>query len=237
MTKAIKYVLVLLILIVSISVNGQRYLVGFRVGITTNRLSNDLSGRVDEENRKMLGYSLNLPVRYLLNKKVSIECGLSYIERNSGTYRTGIYKGIYQKSGNRYIELPLKGIFKIYEISKIKFQVYGGGYFAYWLASKVEGAIPNILDSETGNENSQGEQLLNLTGYNYNLSFSTVRAKRFEAGNYAGIETYWNISTKKGLIIDFEHYRSLVNQQKTDLNQTSRRNSGFVISLGIMQRL
>jgi len=237
MRALLKGILFLLALTLSILSNGQKYFIGFKSGIVKNSLSDNLNSRVYEKNSKKLGLIFAIPIRYNLNSKIDLESGLSYSEKNNGTFRTGIYNGVYNKVLNRYIDLPFKILFDIYKRKAVKFKVYSGGYFSYWLSSEIQGVLPNILDSEIGNENSQGEQLLNLTTYKYNLSFNSVKKRRLEIGGLIGTEALWHIKTRTNLCIDIEYYQSLTSQEYGYLTQKGKRNSGFALTIGLLQAL
>lgn len=218
--------------------NAQGHSIGLRAGATSNASTVDLAGRLYEARDRHWGLYLNMIYRYSISNKFDLESGMSFVERNYGTHRTGVYQGIYSKTKNSFIDIPLKAVLRVIDLDRFNFKISGGGYGGYWVSSQASGALPNILNSQTGNNNAQGEQLVELTHYNGKIDFNSLIDNRFHFGCTGGWEMSWtlNKSIKATLNCDL-YYTFSCHEKRSSLPKKSQRDSGVIVSAGAIWSL
>jgi hypothetical protein len=233
-----KIPILILLILANLVLSAQRYSIGFLAGATNNASASDLSGRLYESSERHWGKYLSLSFRLSLNDRYALESGISYLDRNYGTHRTGIYKGVFNKNQNAFVEMPLKGVFRIYDPGRLSFKIFAGFYLSYWISSRISGAIPNILNAQSGNTNSQGDQLIELTYYKDKIPFESSRQNRFQLGVTGGVQIGWTLGKSIQVVLNCDLYQTISRPEKANLRAEKReRDHGFITSAGIMWSL
>ena len=214
---------------------AQRHSIGLHAGVTNNGSSSNLEGRLYETRDRHWGKFLNVAYRYGINNKLELESGISFLERNYGSHRTGVYQGIYSKTSNSFINIPFKAVFRILDIDKFSVKTSGGVYGGYWIAERVSGALPNILNSQTGNNNAQGEQMLGLTYYCGKVAINSQTDNRFQLGGTGGVEM--GLAFNRFIQVNLQcdgYYTLTCYKKRSSLPKKCQRDSGFIISMGAL---
>jgi hypothetical protein len=230
--------LLLLLLILTFSGKAQ-FSVGVSGGYSNNHLNTDISNRVDTKNTNGGGYNASLLVNYNLSNWISIQSGLSLVQKNYSFVRNGDYQGIFETFTNTYIQLPLTTRVKVLEKGKFKLLFHIGVYEAYWAFAHVNGATPNILNSSNStNSNGQMVQYSYIDDFSEKYQFNNIKDNRFEFGLTAGISIHYTLNNKFSIFIEPEYYQSLTDQQKKYMiNQIPNINQTFCVSMGCIMKL
>ena len=242
---------ILFMLVVSLTASAQYY-VGGKVGGNQNLLVTNVSGLNATEIVPKNGLMVSAVIGYKLNDWFSLEATPEFIQKNYQTQRTGYYSGIYQKTKNNYLQLPVSA--KFYFGSKnFKGYVDLGCYAAYWASSHIKGAMPNILNQPAYNpaynpyvDPPNGPVVFSQTVfddytpyyYDHKYQFNKTKDRRFEFGLAAGLGINYQATPKTSFFAEFKYFDALTDQQKNyQYRQDARYNETSVFSIGFLCNL
>ena len=184
-----RFLLFITLVCVSMGAKAQFY-IGLEAGMANNQLYTNTSNLAFTQYKKGSGMSIGIPMSYKIEEWFSIAATPSYTQKNYSVERTGYFQGIYQKSSNGYIQLPLMGQFS-FGSEQIRGYVNLGIYAAYWATANIKGAQLNALNPvDTAYFNSTPTNIsgeVNLYNYNEKYAFNTVKDNRLELGWLTGV--------------------------------------------------
>ncbi len=222
---------------VSFSARAQFYM-GLEAGVTNNQLYTNTSNLAFTQYKKGSGISIGIPLSYKIEEWFSIAATPSYTQKNYSVERTGYFQGVYQKSSNGYIQLPLMGQFS-FGNEQIRGYVNLGIYAAYWATANIKGAQLNALNPvDTAYYSSTPTSIsgeINLYNYNEKYAFNTVKDNRLELGWLTGIGVSYETEGGYRFYLEGKRSYSFTDQQKNYMiNQVPRYNDTYTFSLGCM---
>jgi opacity protein-like surface antigen len=221
--------------------SAQLYL-GVEGGLNKNYLNTTSENQPFTQYQGRTGFSLALPVQYRISDWLSIQVEPGYIQKNYSIVRSGFFQGIYQNNTNGYIQLPVMAHFS-FGGSKLRGFLNLGGYGAYWVSGRVQGAEPNILNPVdnsvlTNQQPANDFDLNNAYNYNEKYSFDSRKDQRLEWGWVAGAGVSYALGSSLSLFMEARYMQSLTDQQKDYMiNQIPRYNETYGLTLGCMYPL
>lgn len=242
---------VLAILTVFTKVSAQFY-IGAEVGGNQNYLVTNVSSLNSTEIVPKNGLVLSAVLHYKVNDWFSLEATPGFIQKNYQIQRTGYYKGVYQRTRNNYLQLPVSAKF-YFGTKKWKGFVDLGGYAAYWASSHIKGAMPNILNQPAYNpaynqyvDPPNGPVVFSQTVfddytpyyYSQKYQFNKTKDRRLEFGVSTGLGINYVVSPKTNFFAEFKYFNSLTDQQKNyQYGQDARYNETGTILIGFLYNL
>ncbi|HEX4851109.1 MAG TPA: porin family protein, partial [Puia sp.] len=185
------------------------------------------------------GAQFSIPVSYEFKDWLSVQSGVSYVQKNYGIVRTGFFEGIHQDNKNNYIQVPLMAHFS-FGGKKLRGFLNLGGYGAYWASGTVQGTEPNILNpvdsSFTTSQQPANDFALNKPySFNEKYSFDSRKDRRWEWGVLAGVGISYQVSPWVQVYMEGRYVQSLTDQQKNYMiNQVGRYNQTFSVIAGAL---
>ena len=214
-------------LVFSIHSKAQLY-VGAEVGGNQNYLIKNVSSLNATEIVPKNGITLAAIVQYKFNDWFSVEATPQFIQKNYQIQRTGYYTGVYQRTDNNYLQLPVSAKFS-FGTKKWKGFVDLGVYAAYWISSHIKGKIPNILDQSAYNQAYNpyvdaptspvvmSETIFddyNPYTFSQKYQFDKIKDRRYELGLSAGLGVSYEATPKITVFAEFKYSDALTDQQK-----------------------
>ncbi|WP_442588094.1 porin family protein [Pedobacter sp. AW31-3R] len=221
------YLICIVSILYTLKANAQ-FSLGFDAGITYNKLDY----KINNSNLKLQersGYMASVVVSYKLNEWFSAEGTPGVIQKN---YAVSNINGLNQQSNNTYLQLPLGINYNLKIIKRLKAAAVIGGYYAYWMSSKINGIAPNVFELSN---NANGDEVIKLENINYTYQFNGAKDKRSEFGWMGQIALDYKIMKNLSVLIKGHFYQSISDQQKkiTEL-QTPRYNQTIAATAGLM---
>ncbi|MGO4289556.1 porin family protein [Chitinophaga sp. RAB17] len=212
--------------------------IGVSGGYNKNYLQTSSGYRAFTKYDALSGFVVGIPIQYHFNDWLAIQADPSYIQKNYEQSRNHFFDGIYQKSTNTYIQLPVMAHFS-FGGKKLKGFFNAGGYGAYWAGGRIKGAMANVFNNAPDLPDNQ--QVYNFfqfdKAYNYNekYTFDSRRDRRMEFGLVAGAGIEYLLQQKYRFFAEARYYYGLSDQQKNYMiNQIPRYNDTYVIQAGCL---
>jgi hypothetical protein len=201
--------------------------IGFVGSVSYNHLSyHDSNKSVKLANALGLGYNLIYFRKF--NNLLNLEICPGLVQKNYSLINTA---GIYQKTDNDYLQMPVSLVLNKTIFKKIYMGLSLGLYAAYWLSSNVEGQVPNIFDTQT---TSDGTEIIQLDNVRSTVALNNTTDNRFEYGLSVKASIGYGLSQKLNLTSGVQLLQSLTDQQKiTAINQFSKINRTLLLDVGI----
>ena len=228
-------ILLLCIWMISPKVQAQLE-VGISGGYVRNNLNTSTLYRSFTKYEGQNSFTVGVPVRYNFQDWLAVQAEVSYIRKDYKMSRSYYYEGIYQKTENSYIKLPLMAHFS-FGGNKLRGFTNIGGYAAYWANSRVKGVTATLNYNE---DISEGDYLQFYEPYFYDEKnpFDSRRDKRIEWGLLAGIGAEYAVNGILKLFIEGRYYYGTTDLQKDYMiNKVSRYNDTFTIQMGALLNL
>jgi hypothetical protein len=235
--KTMLFVAFLCLSIISLRVQAQLE-IGLSGGYSKNYLTTSTEYRAFTQFTATSGFTAGVPIRYTLTDWLSIQAEPTYIQKNYTMVRSHFFDGIYQKTTNSYIQLPVMAHFS-FGGDELRGFFNLGGYGAYWASSHIKGTAANVFDNGPDNpDDTQVGGILQFNHpYNYDekYSFDSRRDRRIEFGLMAGAGIEYLLNDKYRFFVEGRYYRGLSDQQKNYMiNQIPRYNDTYVIQAGCL---
>ena len=238
---------ILAMLAVFTNVKAQFY-IGAEVGGNQNYLVTDVSSLNATEIVPKNGLAISAVIQYKVNDWFSLESTPGFIQKNYQMQRTGYYAGIYQKTRNNYLQLPVSAKF-YFGTKKWKGFVDLGVYGAYWASSHIKGTMATALNQNPystyydPNANRAGYTVFDFeipVNFDDKYQFNSIKDRRLEMGLTAGAGISYEPKGRYKFFADFKYYDALTDQQKnyqdeivSKYNETGAFSIGFLYNLNI----
>lgn len=234
--KPIKLIIILIIVMLFSKEAKSQWAIGIEGGYVNNHQLTDISNRVETNNQNGNSFGVGILAKYTFTKEwLSMETGLTFIQKNYSFVRTGKYQGIYENFINNYVQLPLGLSFRLFNLHGFKTYIDAGMYFGYWASSYVNGVTPNIINVIYQKDGNNYQLVQANASYSEKYSFDSRRDSRFEFGLYTGLTLAYDFYEKYGIFIRGRFYQSTTDQQKKyATNQIAQYNQSFFVSAGFM---
>jgi hypothetical protein len=212
--------------------NGQLS-VGAAAGVSDNFLNSNIANQPYTLNRPKVGYSLGAKIENWLPGKFGLEADPEIIQKNHSMERTDSFYGIVENYRNTYLQVPV-GVNWRFGKKKVFGFVGLGGYLGYWLAGRIKGRVPDILNANDSiYPNGQGSESIRLVSYDEKYVFDPKRDNRLEIGWFIGAGVNYRYRRKWIIFTETRYYQSLSDQQKSYMiNQVPRYNQTYSLIAG-----
>lgn len=212
-----------------------QFSIGIQAGAGRNYLHTDISNRPFTAYKASTIFEVGVPVRYTFNTWLSAQTGLQFAQKNYELYRSGYYDGIYEKTINNYLQLPVMAHFS-FGGPKIKGFLDLGGYTAWWMSSKRKGTQPNMENVvETPEKYTSIFDMYRPYHYSEKYTFNGTKDRRMEWGGLAGIGVEYSPVPNYLLFITGRYTVAFTDQQKNYMvHLVPRYNETFSVQLGGM---
>ncbi|RBW62420.1 hypothetical protein DS884_02135 [Tenacibaculum sp. E3R01] len=195
----------------------------FRVSLSGGGNSNDItysaSNRVNTEYTGNTGSYFKAGFNFKVYKNISIQTGLTYINKNYKYQRTGAQEGIGTLHRAKYFNIPVMvGIQPLHNAlknTKFNFEVFAGTYVGWW----------NSLERESTVEVFGG---LNFNGFprktvieSYDFDKNENQFNRVDYGLQAETRFGYNVYKNMSVFIEYSFMYGLSDNQKKQLRKTS----------------
>lgn len=212
---------------------GQQLSVGIKSGITINHFN--ISGQQPPLTRTAAanGYFFSLPTDLKLRKGFIISTGVTLLQKNYSTLRTGYLSGLYQDNHNTYIQIPMMMGWQTGS-DKFKITLNVGIYNSYWLTAQIKGQTLNIFDIDIRpDDQGQLQSYFKKTAYNEGYKFNSTKDQRYEFGAQAEVNLSYMIN-RLAITLTGAYQNAITDHQKKYmLNQPSAHNHTMIIAAGI----
>lgn len=221
--------------LISFSAYSQ-FSVGIEGGWNKNRLVTSTGYRSFAQYNKADGFAIGIPVRYQILDWLAVQSGVTFIQKNYEWRRTHYFEGVYQKSKNSYLQIPLLANVS-FGGSKLRGFVNGGGYAGYWVSGKVKGLSFEPYNTSDGPYGVLG----NYKTYNYDekYEFSDERDRRIELGWILGGGVSYLLKGRYQLFAEYRYQYALTDQQKAYMTagQIPRYNETGIVQVGCLVKI
>jgi hypothetical protein len=206
---------------------------GAAAGVSDNFLNSNIANQPYSLNKSKFGCLLGTRIDYWLSGKFGLEAGPELIQKNHSIERTDSFFGVVENYVNTYLQVPV-GVNWNFGNKNIRGFVGIGGYLGYWLAGRINGRIPDILDANDSiYRNGQGSESIRLISYNEKYVFDAQRDNRLEIGWFGSVGINFLYSQKWNIFVETRYYQSLSDQQKSYMiNQVPRYNQTYSLFAG-----
>jgi hypothetical protein len=206
---------------------------GAAVGFSDNFLNSNIANQPYSLNKSKFGYLLGTRIDYWLSGKFGLEADPELIQKNHSIERTDSFFGVVENYVSTYLQVPV-GVNWNFGNKNIRGFVGIGGYLGYWLAGKINGSIPDILDANDSiYRNGQGSESIKLITYNEKYVFDPQRDNRLEIGWFGSVGISYQYSQKWNIFVETRYYQSLSDQQKSYMvNRVPRYNQTYSLFAG-----
>lgn len=239
MRKEIRFLLLQILLIPgsSYTVYAQWY-GGISAGWNKNHINSDLSNRPFSQYKGESGFSISIPVLYQFNNWMGVQAELMYTQKNYQLVRSGYFNGIYEKTKNGYLQLPLMAHFN-FGGKKFRGFLNIGGYAGYWITSRISGTAVNfedIIQNPEKNENIFDG--LRPYSYNENYPFLHDRDQRWSIGGLLGIGMEYQFNNRFIAFWESRYAADVTDQQKNYMiKRYLKRNETIHLQIGIKTKI
>ncbi len=225
--------------------SNSKFSLGFEAGYNNNYLITNVSDLISTEYISKSGVSFGIPILYSVNDWFSIEACPSLIEKNYTMRRTGYYTGVYRDTKNTYLQLPISGQFS-FGGEHLQGYLNLGVYAAYWSASKITGAMPNILNQPQygtyiNNTNTFSSTIFqDYTAYKYDepYQFNSIVDNRIELGGIIGGGIKYQFRENGKIFVETKYYYATSDQQKKyQQGLVPKYNETYSFSVGYLYNL
>jgi len=192
--------------------------VAAEAGLSYNMPDADISNMTSARVRPGYGYAFALNFSKSISHHFSLQLLPGVQQKSFSIRRTGDLKGIYMEQRNTYLQLPLLLRYRLnHPAGKVYYYAEMGGYYAYWLAGREIGEIPDIFGiSSRVNSTGQREEVFQLEHYSAAHHFDDRVDRRDEWGWTAGGEVHYGFNKRRELSLAIRYYQSLTSRQKSD---------------------
>ncbi|AYL98871.1 outer membrane beta-barrel protein [Mucilaginibacter celer] len=213
-------------------VKAQQFSIGFRSGVAINHFKADQHLPLSAI-KPATGYFFSLPAELKLNRFLFFSTGISLLQKNYSTIRTGYLSGLYQDNHNTYMQVPLMlGVEN--RFSKFKIALSAGVYSGYWLRANIKGQTLNVFDIDIQpDEQGQLQSYFRKTAYNEHYKFNNTKDERYELGLQSEVGLNYTLN-KIDITLTGAYQNAITNQQKKYMiSQPATRNNTFIVAIGI----
>lgn len=209
-------------------------------GVNKNLLSTNISNLDAINTFYTNGFQLGVGLIKDINKNFEYEISLLYITKNNTTSRNGFFEGVFAKSINSHVQLPLLIKQRTKLNDNISFNIGIGGFISYWLKSTKKASFPNILAPKEFDEEkiyTNIYQIISKNSVEEEYIFRHID-NRFQCGIALKFDTRFHINNNCGLLLSIDNLRSISDTQRQYQEyQIEKRNNTYSISAGILIKL
>ena len=212
--------------------SSAQFSIGLEFGGVRNNLDTDAGYAYDLRYDGRNGATVGIAFGYDFNDWFALRAAPTYIQKGYKMHRTGIYEGIYEKTGNTYIDVPVTARFS-FGGKKVKGFVDLGAYVGRWTSSRRCGDTL-LPDSPLDGEDYESTIMPPDAVYHYDESvpFNDKRDNRFDGGLVAGLGVKYRISDRFGISCGAHMLYGLSNLYKKLAASQPRYNTTYSFTIG-----
>lgn len=217
--------------ITALSASAQ-FSIGLEFGGVRNNLDTETGYAYDLRYGGRNGATVGIALGYDFNDWFALRAVPTYMQKGYKMHRTGIYEGIYEKTNNTYIDVPLTACFS-FGGKKVKGFVDLGAYVGRWTSSHHCGETP-LPDSPLDGDDYESTIMPPDAVYHYDESvpFNAKRDNRFDGGLIAGLGVKYRISDSFGISGEAKMLYGLSDLYKKSAASQPRYNTTYSFTIG-----
>jgi len=214
---------------------------GLETGVTRNHLYTRLINRPNTTYEWVNGWLIGIPATYQFNSWLGIQADPLLMQKNYRLRRTGYYDGVYHQNNNYYLKLPVMAHLSL-QYQRLQLFLHLGGYVAWWIAGRVKGVQPSILNNAdplpADEEPDNILQMQQAYAYHERYIFDGRKDRRIELGGLAGIGAGWQLSPRYHLFAEARYCTAWSQHQKQYMiGQSPAYNETLILMAGCMFHL
>ena len=207
--------------------------VGIMAGYDYNSYSMAKGYAYDYRYGGMGGLEVTVPVQYNFLDWLGVRADISYVQKGHTMHRTGIYEGLWTKTRDHYLHIPLMVSFS-FGGERVRGWVDAGGYVGGWLASWQKGIDEYPIGSEPDQE-GPFKYYQDERGYHFDekVEFLDKRDQRFDAGLTGLAGVGWKVTHLLELRLEGVCWYSLIDTaSRMQDNVAPRYNTTWALRFG-----
>lgn len=209
-----------IILITNLSSSAQnKFRLSISGGLNNNDITYSATNRVNTEYVDENGNYFKVGLNFKIYEQISIQTGLTYLNKNYKYRRTRTNEGIYTLHKSRYFNIPvmvgIQPLHKTLENTNFNFEIFAGAYVGWWNSLERESTVYVF-----------GE--LNFDGFpkktiveSYDFDKNENHFNRVDYGLQAETRVDYKINKNLGVFIEYSFMYGLSDNQKQQLRKTS----------------
>ncbi|MDX8552871.1 PorT family protein [Tenacibaculum sp. 1B UA] len=206
--------------LINSSLSAQsKFRVSFSGGLNNNDITYSASNRVNTEYVDEEGNYFKAGFNFKVYKHISIQTGLTYLNKNYRFQRTGTREGISTLHKSRYFNIPvmvgIQPLHKTLKNTKFNFEVFAGTYVGWWNSLKRESTVEVF-----GELDFDGFPKKTITE-SYDFDKNENHFNRVDYGLQTETRLGYNFHKNLSLFLEYSFMYGLSDNQKEQLRKTS----------------
>ncbi|WP_435261979.1 hypothetical protein [Tenacibaculum sp. nBUS_03] len=197
----------------------EKYRISLSGGANSNDITYSASNRVNTEYTDNSGNYFKAGFNFKAYKSISIQTGLTYIDKNYQYQRTGSREGISTIHRAKYFNIPvmvgIQPLQNSLKSTKFNFEVFAGPYVGWWNSLERESTV------EVFGELDFGGFPRKTVVESYNFDKNENQFNRVDYGLQAETRVGYNLYKDMNLFIEYSFMYGLSDNQKNELRKTS----------------
>ncbi len=208
--------------LVNVSISAQsKFSISLSGGLNDNSITYSASNRVDTEYIGKSGNYIKAGFNLKIYNNISIQTGLTYLDKNYQFQRTNTREGIYTFYDTKYFNVPImvgiQPLHKLLKNTKFNFEVFAGAYIGWWNSLNREATVQ--VFSELTLDNKYPRKKVTES---YDFSTNENHFNRFDFGLQAETRLGYNFYRNFNVFLEYSLMYGLTDNQKHQLRKTSR---------------
>ena len=208
--------LFLVAIVCNLSLSAQNKVrVSLSGGLNDNDITYKANNRINTEYQNEGGNYFKAGVNFKIYKNISIQTGLTYLNKNYRFKRTGFLSDITSLYETRYFNIPvmvgIQPLANVFKNTRFNFEILGGAYVGWWDSLD--------RDSSTISTSSIG---ITKVSESYNFDTNENHFNRVDYGLQAETRLGYNFYKNLSIFVEYSFMYGLSDNQKNHLRQTSK---------------
>ncbi|WP_299161357.1 outer membrane beta-barrel protein [uncultured Tenacibaculum sp.] len=209
-----------IILITSFSSSAQnKFRISLSGGLNNNDITYSATNRVNTEYVDESGNYFKAGFNFKIYKHISIQTGITYLNKNYKYQRTGTREGIYTLHKSRYFNIPvmvgIQPLHKALKNTKFNFEIFAGTYVGWWNSLERESTV--YVFAEFDFDGFPQKTVID----SYDFDKNENQFNRVDYGLQAETRVDYKIYKNLGVFIEYSFMYGLSDNQKQQLRKAS----------------
>ncbi|WP_440880055.1 porin family protein [Tenacibaculum sp. C7A-26P2] len=221
-----KHVLLLFLVatVCNLSLSAQNKVrVSLSGGLNDNDITYKASNRINTEYQNESGNYFKAGVNFKVYKNISIQTGLTYLNKNYRFRRTESLSSTTTLYETRYFNIPvmvgIQPLANVLKNTKFNFEILGGTYVGWW--NSLDRDSSARIFAEYG-DNVDLEDTVASISESYNFDTNENHFNRVDYGLQAETRLGYNFYKNLSFFVEYSFMYGLSDNQKNQLRQTSK---------------
>ena len=216
--------LFLVAIVCNLSLSAQNKVrVSLSGGLNDNDITYKANNRINTEYQNEGGNYFKAGVNFKIYKNISIQTGLTYLNKNYRFKRTGFLSDITSLYETRYFNIPvmvgIQPLANVLKNTKFNFDILGGVYVGWW-NSLDRNSSTRIFSADGFNVDP--EDTIVSISESYNFDTNENHFNRVDYGLQAETRLGYNFYKNLSIFVEYSFMYGLSDNQKNHLRQTSK---------------